>query len=516
MNMKRLSRTAGLCALLLAAGCIRNDIPYPRIEGAITAIEVDGQTEAATISNSTREVTLQLSDTVDLKKVRLLRLEVSNDAKVTPDPGLYIDLTTPLRLTLTTRQEYLWQITGVQTIERDVQVEGQVGEAVIDTGNKGVLVFVTTSHPLDRIRITKLQLGPSNATVSPDPATVTDFTTPQTFTVRYHDVTETWTMRVMRSATDISTGDANAWAKFAYLSGTYATSLGQPTFEYRKKGDTEWTAMPPDQIAVENASFSAKLTGLTPQTEYEFRSVAGDTRATAKSFTTESAQTIPNLGFDDWIKDGKSWFPDADLDANYFWDSGNKGANTLTEKNPTSPEEADVVKGKAARLESTNVVMLLAAGSIYTGKFVKVDGLGGELAMGRPYASRPTQLKGHFKYTPGKIDKTKSPYESFSGTTDSCHIYMLLSDKDTPYTVNTTKKQFIDFAGDPNIIAFGELKTQRTTDGYEPFTIDLQYRSLTRKPTLVLIVASASKYGDYFTGSTSSKLLIDEFELGFD
>ena len=36
------------------------------------------------------------------------------------------------------------------------------------------------------------------------------------------------------------------------------------------------------------------------------------------------------------------------------------------------------------------------------------------------------------------------------------------------------------------------------------------------KPTYILIVASASKYGDYFTGSTSSVLLLDEFELLFD
>lgn len=36
---------------------------------------------------------------------------------------------------------------------------------------------------------------------------------------------------------------------------------------------------------------------------------------------------------------------------NYFWDSGNKGANTLSELNPTSPEETFVVSGEAQRLE---------------------------------------------------------------------------------------------------------------------------------------------------------------------
>jgi len=31
-----------------------------------------------------------------------------------------------------------------------------------------------------------------------------------------------------------------------------------------------------------------------------------------------------------------------------------------------------------------------------------------------------------------------------------------------------------------------------------------------------LIVASSSKYGDYFTGGDGSTLWIDEFELGFN
>lgn len=51
---------------------------------------------------------------------------------------------------------------------------------------------------------------------------------------------------------------------------------------------------------------------------------------------------------------------------------------------------------------------------------------------------------------------------------------------------------------------------------YEKFTIDIQYRDLTRKPTYIVIVATSSKYGDYFAGSTTSVLLLDEFELSFD
>ena len=67
-----------------------------------------------------------------------------------------------------------------------------------------------------------------------------------------------------------------------------------------------------------------------------------------------------------------------------------------------------------------------------------------------------------------------------------------------------------------SILAFGELKSDRRMEAYEHFTIQLKYRNKTKKPTYILIVAAASKYGDYFTGSDSSVLWLDEFELGFD
>ena len=519
--MKRLKKifVPTACGLfLLAEGCIRNDIPYPTIVAEITAIEVAGQTAEATINRSTREVSLPLADTVDLKRVQLLQFETTRETKVSPQLDSYIDLSSPLRLTLSIHQDYLWKIQAVQQIARQVEVENQVGDAIIDVANKGVLVNVVKGQPLDDIRIITMVLGPSNSTISPDPTTVHDFTDARTFTVQYHDVSETWSVRIMRSDTDISTGTANAWARFAYLNGSYAGNAESPTFEYRLKDAAEWTTVPLSEITTEGNAFSAKITGLDPATEYEFRSVAGTSQGTEQTFVTEQEEPIPNLSFDDWYQNGKVWYADKDLsDENYWWDSGNKGSTAIGTTNPTMPEDEIVVQGRAAALKSTSVLSVFAAGSLYLGQFQKVIGTSGaEISMGRPYTGRPTRLKGYLNYTPGTIDKTKSPYEDFSGKPDTCHLYMILSDKDVPYTINTSKKQFIDFADDPNIIAFGDLELSRTTSGYEPFTIELEYRDLARKPKYVLIVAASSKYGDYFTGSTSSVLYIDEFSLEFD
>jgi len=51
---------------------------------------------------------------------------------------------------------------------------------------------------------------------------------------------------------------------------------------------------------------------------------------------------------------------------------------------------------------------------------------------------------------------------------------------------------------------------------YEQFTIKLDYRDVTRTPKYIVIVAAASKYGDYFTGGVGSTLYLDEFEFIYD
>jgi len=66
-----------------------------------------------------------------------------------------------------------------------------------------------------------------------------------------------------------------------------------------------------------------------------------------------------------------------------------------------------------------------------------------------------------------------------------------------------------------NVIAYGEFISAKTISGYEEYTIRLDYRDY-RKPKYLVIVATASKYGDYFTGGEGSTLYLDEMELTYD
>ena len=220
----------------------------------------------------------------------------------------------------------------------------------------------------------------------------------------------------------------------------------------------------------------------------------------------------------------------------------------MMSKNPTQQETSDVRSGSAARLESQFVGLFgigkFAAGNLYTGHYYEtvMSPMGAKLFFGQPFTSRPVQLKGWFKYTrgtdvdyPSGTDSRKSELQATGG--DLCSIYIALADNDGldgggqnyAFEIDNTLdaddpehfmyKNAIDYTeNNPSIIAYGSITDEEAkgTGEWQEFTIDLKYRDLTRIPKYIIVVASASKYGDYFTGSSKSVMLIDEFELVYD
>ena len=68
------------------------------------------------------------------------------------------------------------------------------------------------------------------------------------------------------------------------------------------------------------------------------------------------------------------------------------------------------------------------------------------------------------------------------------------------------------------IIGYGEKDFTSSTEGEGmiEFNIPVEYRYTNRKPTAIIIVASSSKYGDYFSGGTGSTMWLDDFELVYE
>jgi hypothetical protein len=72
----------------------------------------------------------------------------------------------------------------------------------------------------------------------------------------------------------------------------------------------------------------------------------------------------------------------------------------------------------------------------------------------------------------------------------------------------------LDWENDPRVVAYGQMTQGTSSNGaWQELNIPLKYHSTTAKPTHLLIVCSASKYGDYFYGSDSSVLHLDDFEM---
>ena len=344
-------------------------------------------------------------------------------------------------------------------------------------------------------------------------------------------------------STSLSIKSINPWSHFAYVNGEISAiesgkSLDPAYMKFEYSSDnTNWINTP---AIVDGNGFKATLTNLTANTTYKCRMsyLNGSESYTSAdlTFTTEQEVALYNGNLDEWYKNGKTWYACSESyysgNGGSFWDSSNPGTTTgvgaVINVNPTEGESTVVhtAGGKSAKLKSqycsTVGIGKFAAASLYTGKFKSLVGANGaKLTFGQPVAARPTQLRGWYKYNSGVIDykgdNTPASANIEKGTTrDLCSIYIVLTTKQ--YEVdNTDMSTFPDWTTDEGVVAYGMLPDSQCgqVDDWSQFTIDLTYRDLTMKPQYIILVCSSSKYGDYFTGSTSSLLYLDDMELTY-
>lgn len=540
-----------LCTLAFTACAIENDIPYPIVDGNIQSIEVEGQCDAdgnsstqATINKNDRIITLYVDDTVDLTKLRITKLTVSNDATLLPDSTVCnnyskfpntgfesldniplssdtrINFSAPVMMTLRTYQDYLWKIAVEQVVNRNIELENQIN-AIVDVLNRNVVIYVAKEQPLDKIKVTSFDLGGTHGSVSPDPTAseTFDFSKPVQFFVSnaWEEASYKWTVYVYQKDADTSaqTGVFPMTTR-ATLSGNIQSGK-QPVIEYKKESAKNWNKLASSAVNVKGTSYTASFSNLMPGTSYQYRISIDDTAGDAQSFATAPATPLTDGSFDNWHQDGKLWNPWT-KNGTSFWDTGNRGATTISDSNSIPSDDTCDRKGKAAMLESKYLVMKFAAGNIFTGTYKKTVGTNGVLDFGRPFTSFPSKLRVNYKYTSATIDKVgDDDYQYLKGRPDSCHIYIALTDWNEPREIRTrpSERQLFE-KNDTHVIAYAELIKGETVSSWQQVDLELKYRYTNRTPKYIVVVASASKYGDYFVGGTGSKLWVDNFELIYD
>lgn len=508
---------------LILAGCIKNDIPYPRIQANIASIEVEHQLQPASVDSITRSITLFLDEEADIENVKLSSFTLTPAGAEWPDSMMFaagVNLSSPLKTSVSLYQDYDWTISAVQPIDRYFTIEGQIGASTIDPIGKRVVLCVSENADLKALTVTSMKLESVVATYSPELTGHTaDFTAPVDVEVTEHGRTVTWTIYVQTTEATIALERVDAWTQVAwmYVSAQEGRDNG---LQYRPYDDPVWLDVPATEITVEGGSMRGRLIHLRPETTYVARAYSDDEFSNEIEFTTAALYSIPNGSMDDWWLNGKVWNPWAE-GAESYWDTGNKGSTTLGTSNTFPTDDTSNGNGQAACLETRFVGIgslgKLAAGNLFAGVYVKTDGTNGILDFGRPFTLHPTRLKGYLKYKCTEISHSSAGFENLKGRPDTCIVWCALIDSPEPFQIRTNPNNrhlFDPTASD--VVAYGKVEYGYSIDNYIPFEVNLEYRDTYRTPTYMLIVASASKLGDYFTGGNGSTLWVDNFTLDFD
>lgn len=564
-----------LLVSVLLVGCdINDEIPYPIVYGQITEFVVEGQctaegqpTEAAAIDRNTRTVTLYVADTVNMANLRVLKVGLSGttynpDVDYVDTPELYpdsavcadyarfpktafdasksskeyrIDFTHEVKFAVRTYQDYVWTVKIHQIVEREVEVENQVGDAIIDADNRNVFIYVNRSQGLKTVKVKKFSLGGKHGTVTPDP---TAYETFDFYQLRQFDVKTGWgesqKWKVMVAQTDAKvepTVNVMARNLNATIYGDKPNGV-TPRIEYRETSAHEWTALNGADMEMSSTSYSATIKGLNPATQYQCRVSFGEEAVETKEFATSALQQMPNSSLDEWNIDAsnsKLYCPWA-AGGTSFWDTGNRGATTVGSSNSVPTDDTSTGSGKAAYLESKYIVIKFAAGNIFTGTYLKTEGTNGVLGFGRPFTAYPSKLTFDYKYKSEPISKCGDKnYEYLIGRPDSCNVYIALwhigegeheefQGEKYPIVIRTVPgvNQNLFDPNDPRVIAYGQFTQGNTVENWTTETININYKNTMVEPTHILVVASSSKYGDFFTGGVGSTMVLDNMKLIYE
>ena len=511
----------------LMTSCIHNDLPYPRIEQYITRLAAQGELKEALIDSANFKATVYLEETTDIQNLRFTEFEVTPGAEASPDlsEGTY-NLSSPIVVTVSRYQEYDWIVSAVQDIERYFTLAGQIGETAIDVVGKRVVVRVPETANLSKLTLTSVKLGPEGiTTMVPDlvPGPI-DLSKPLRVDVTAWNRTQEWTIYVEKTELNVQTTSVDAWSQVVWAYGSCLDTM-TGGFQYRQDGSGEWKDVPQEYVTQTSGVFSACIPHLTPLATYYIRAIGRNPDGSVEegnemTATLGATEVLPDGSFDQWWLNGRIWCPWNEGGVQ-FWDTGNTGAATLGQSNVQPSDDTPTGTGQSAKLETRFVgiagIGKLAAGSIYTGKFAKVDGTNGILDFGRQWTVRPTKLRGYYKYTTAPINYASAEYKYLLNRPDSCHIYVAMTDWAEPYQIRTNpNNRHLFDPSSPEIIAYGELIRGDDTGGWQEFEIELNYRSTSKVPRYIQITCAASKYGDFFTGGAGAVLYVDDLELLYD
>ncbi len=309
---------------------------------------------------------------------------------------------------------------------------------------------------------------------------------------------------------------------------------------YRKSGATSW--VDGDATLNEDGVYEAEFepvwlesksaggdaiysltSGFTAGNTYEYKYSVDGVEQSQSSFATEGVQYIP--------------YADMESSSLTCWESSNSsssswasGNNTFASKLCTQGTYSGMGGSSCAVLAGASVSLVdIAAGNLFLGQFERPSISSGKVSFGQSFEweSRPTSFKFKYAASLGTVDaKYHSGAPLSEGDTDIARVFFAIVDwgsrhevtsgTNAPTGVWDPESQTSVSTGN-NIIGYASQYITKSTSGdMIESEITVYYYDTVNKPSKnisIVISCATSAYGDYMTGSTSSKLYVDDFEL---
>lgn len=355
--------------------------------------------------------------------------------------------------------------------------------------------------------------------------------------------TKQTTVRMLQGALSLAPTDCwNAKARIEAL--VCDPAAHDVKIRYRKAGASEWQTA--EATPAEAGVYTAEGSGIEAAAEYEYQLLFGEEPVNGIARTrTAAGPQIPNSDFEQWSQPEKPILPYLSNGAQW-WDTGNHGSavmskNVTTNVNDPRPGSAGTT---SARLQSQYVGLgglagKFAAGNLFVGQYLGTSGTNGTIAFSKPFefTYRPRKLRFWYKGQTGVIDYAENNSSKNKGDSDISTVYLCLCATTGPHITNTADSGTFFNSTDHTIAycsnftgsssntndatghvigaAVWEKDNSYQQTGWKQIEVDVEYypEYEGEQPAYLLLIASASKYGDYFTGSTQSVMYLDDLEL---
>ena len=324
----------------------------------------------------------------------------------------------------------------------------------------------------------------------------------------------------------LSTSDYDLWfGNVTFKAMVLNTAASSVKIAYSADGAT-WTEVA--AVAGADGTYTAVGADFAAEKNYAYKLVVDSVDAgKTLAHTTAAGAQIPNGDMELWSDAGGVVFPYA-AGASPFWLTGNEGA-AMAGATLTKASE-DVRPGSigkySAYLKSQKASVMgigkFAAGNLFVGTF-SMSGLNGTVSFGRDFkfTAKPKSLSFWMKHNEGNIDEKGSGAPADATGVDKATIMVIITSWDKPYAVNTadtsTFFSMADLATMEGVIGYASLEKRESNTEWTEYTIDITYREDMKnvKPKKLVVSFTPSGFGDYFTGSTSSWMYVDDIVFNY-